>query len=128
MDILLIALIAVAACIAAVTLKQWQPNMALVVSAVAGIMITVYIITKFAPYISAISQMTNLGTGSVYIETLLKVIGICAVAGIASDICRDAGQNSLASRVDIGGRLCVIAVSLPLFSELLEEAANIIKG
>ncbi len=128
MDVLLIAAFAVAACIIAVTLKDWQPNIAILISAAAGVMLTVYIVLGFVPYIPSITAMTGIPDGSIYMTTLLKAVGICAVAGTASDVCRDAGQNALASRVDIGGRICVVIVSLPLFSKLLEEATGIING
>lgn len=128
MNIIVISAIAVIACVLVLTLKKWQPDIAFVISVVTGVIITIYIIMSFVPYFSALSDMVKLSGAGTYFDILIKVIGICAVAGIASDVCNDAGQTSLASRVDIAGRLCVIAVSMPLFIELFEQAAEIIGG
>ncbi|MBP3415520.1 MAG: hypothetical protein J6L81_10035 [Clostridia bacterium] len=128
MNIIVISAIAVIACVLILTIKKWQPDIAFVISVVTGAIITIYIIMSFVPYISALSDMLNISGVGTYFGVLIKVIGICAVAGIASDVCRDAGQTSIASRVDIAGRLCIIAVSMPLFIELFEQAAEIIGG
>lgn len=128
MNIIVISAISVIACVLILTIKKWQPDIAFVISVVTGAIITIYTIMSFVPYISALSDMLNISGVGTYFGVLIKVIGICAVSGIASDVCRDAGQTSLASRVDIAGRLCVITVSMPLFIELFEQAAEIIGG
>ena len=44
----------------------------------------------------------------------------------AADVCRDAGQTALAGKLELGGRLALLIVALPLFRRLLDLAMEII--
>lgn len=57
---------------------------------------------------------------------LLKLCGAALVAEFASDICRDAGEASLAKRIDMGMRIGVTAAALPTAAELMELLAELL--
>lgn len=55
-----------------------------------------------------------------YLEVLLKMIGITYIAEFSSGICKDAGYGSLGSQIEIFGKLSVLAVSMPILLALLD--------
>ena len=57
----------------------------------------------------------------------MKAVGICFFTQLASDVCRDAGEGSAASKIEFAGRCAVLVISLPLFTEVLELASALIK-
>ena len=59
------------------------------------------------------------GLNGNYIPLMLKCVGICFLTEFTCDTCKDAGQASLAGIVLFGGRISVLVLALPLFSELL---------
>lgn len=59
------------------------------------------------------------GFSSAYTAPILKCVGIGITARLGSDICKDAGQEAVASGVEICGAVCALYVSLPLIKSML---------
>ncbi len=59
-------------------------------------------------------------------EAIAKVIGIGYLFGISSELCRELGENAVASGLVLAGRLEILSVSLPFLGELIEGALGII--
>ena len=55
-----------------------------------------------------------------YLTILFKSLGICYIVQLASDYCKDCGENALASQVTLAGKLAMLSVSLPLFKAFVE--------
>ena len=49
---------------------------------------------------------------------VVKVIGISYITQTASDICRDCGENALASKMEICGRIMLFSAAMPMFMKL----------
>ena len=60
------------------------------------------------------------GLSSLAVQTILKCVGISLITEFASDTCRDAGETSLAARVELFGRVASLIVAIPLFKEFIE--------
>ena len=64
------------------------------------------------------------GADKEYISVLFKALGICYITQFACDLCRDSGENALASHAELAGKISLMMLALPLFSSL----AGIIDG
>ena len=60
------------------------------------------------------------GIDDMYLTILFKSLGICYIVQLASDYCKDCGENALASQVTLAGKLAMLSVSLPLFKAFVE--------
>lgn len=56
----------------------------------------------------------------VYIDTLLKIIGIAYIAEFGAQITKDAGQGSLASKIELGGKILIMAMAIPILTVVIE--------
>lgn len=70
----------------------------------------------------AISAKVNM----IYIETILKIIGIAYIAEFASQITKDAGQGAIASKIELGGKILILAMAIPILSVLIETIIQMI--
>ena len=68
----------------------------------------------------------EMGEISEYIGIMLKVLGISFLVKLCSDICRDCGEGSLAFGVESAGKICILYMSLPIISDILEYAEDIL--
>ena len=68
---------------------------------------------------------TNVGIKVVYIEIMFKVIGISYMCEFISAVCKDAGESSIAMKVDVAGKLIILTASLPVFKELIDVIAKV---
>ena len=56
----------------------------------------------------------------IYLNTLIKMVGIAYVAEFSSGICKDAGYSAVGTQIEIFGKLSILAVSMPVFTALIE--------
>lgn len=120
--------LAVTAAFCAVALKKYAPETSVVIAVVASAALLVKILSGVSPVINEINELVSVsGISTGYVPVLMKTIGICFVCQFTADSCRDAGQNSLASKTELAARVAVIIISLPLFRDILNTVSGILK-
>ena len=72
--------------------------------------------------IGVIRDMVSESRYSAEVETMLKALGIAAAAQITADICRGAGEASIASQVELVAKTEIVVLALPLAARLLTMA------
>jgi len=127
MDIFTIATVGIIAAVLAVILKRENPSTALMVSIATSVLIFVMILPELATVVNLIrrlSQFVDLGAG--HVTTVLKIIGIAYAAEFGSQICADAGEGAIASKIELGGKVLIMAVSAPIIVSLVDQLFFII--
>lgn len=120
--------LAVTAAFCAVALKKYVPETSAVIAVAASAALLVKILSGISPVITEINELVSVsGVSTGYVPVLMKTIGICFVCQFTADACRDAGQNSLASKTELAARVAVIIISLPLFRDILNTVSGILK-
>jgi stage III sporulation protein AD len=129
MNIVGIAGLALCSAIVATMLRRYHQEYAVMVSIAAGIVILIEIFTNIAPAIRQINTLlSSAGISTEYAVILLKTLGICFLAQFAADSCRDAGENALASKMELAGKISIVILSLPLFEKIAQTAVGLIGG
>ena len=121
MSVLTIGILGIAGALLAVELKGLKGEYGIYLVAAVGLVIFFYGVTKLKTVIETIRQVQSyIRLNRVYLEVLLKMIGITYIAEFSSGICKDAGYGSLGSQIAIFGKLSVLAVSMPILLALLD--------
>lgn len=121
MSVLTIGILGIAGALLAVELKGLKGEYGIYLVAAVGLVIFFYGITKLKTVIETIRQVQSyIRMNRMYLEVLLKMIGITYIAEFSSGICKDAGYGSLGSQIEIFGKLSVLAVSMPILLALLD--------
>ena len=81
----------------------------------------------FYPILSYFEEMAINTTIYPYIPILIKALGIAFIVQITADICKDAGEGSLAERICLFGKAEILVISLPLIKNLFKLCEEIIK-
>ncbi|MDQ0213833.1 stage III sporulation protein AD [Oikeobacillus pervagus] len=68
----------------------------------------------------------NANVNMMYVETILKIIGIAYIAEFASQITKDAGQGALAAKVELAGKILILAMAIPILTLLIETVISMI--
>lgn len=58
--------------------------------------------------------------------TMIKGLGVALLGRFCSDICRDCGEQTLASGVESVGRIVIFSLSIPMLTDILELAGEIL--
>lgn len=127
MSIFKVTGIAVAAVMAALTLRAYRPEMSVQITIAAGVMILILALDDISALIGSVTALTNgLGIDEARIKTIFKVIGIAYLAQFAAGVCRDAGESALAYKVELVGRVMILMLALPLVSGVLEVVSRLL--
>lgn len=127
MDIIKIIGIAFIAVIIIVILKQYRPEFAIYASIIAGVLILTLAsgtLSGIIDMIKSISSKTNIN--SEFLVILIKITGIAILTEFAVSICKDSEESAIASKVDIGGKIIIISMSIPIINALIDTVVKIL--
>lgn len=111
--------IAVIAAFLALYVKQLRPDFALCITLAAVAFLLWGTVPRIAVLVGDIRRIAAVdGVSLDYIEPVLKIIGISYLAEIASDICRDSGENALSVHVETVGKVAVAFIALPIVEDV----------
>lgn len=126
-EIVKVVAIGIVAVIIITIIKQYKPEFAIYVSIVAGIIIFFTVFDKLAGIINIINELSSKANiNSEFIKILLKITGIAFLVEFAVQICSDLGESALANKVDLGGKVIIIGLSIPILSSLIETVIQIL--
>ena len=126
-DVIKIIGIGLLAQIIIVILKQYKPEFAIYVSMIAGVLILVLAIQKLTGIINLLQSLANKTyINKSFLSILLKITGIAFITEFAVSICSDAGEKAIASKIEIGSKVIIIAKSIPIITSLLELVIEIL--
>ena len=110
-----------------ILLRQENKSFAMILSLTSGIFIFYIILPELNKILLTLDNLSqNLNLKSSYIIILLKIIGIAYICEFASQICSDAGEKSIASKIEFSGKILIMSSAIPILNDLLEIIINII--
>lgn len=121
MEIIKIVGIAFIALIIIIMLKQYRPEYALFISILTGVLILLLVMDRLTGIINLIQSIQDKYSINIqFIALLIKITGIAFLAEFAVSICKDSGEAAIASKIEIGSKIIIISMSIPIISSLLE--------
>ena len=119
--------IGLVATIIIIILKQYKPEFALYVSLIAGMLILFLVLDKLAGVINILTSLSDKASiNTQFLGLILKMTGIAILIEYGTSICKDAGEQAIASKVELGGKIIIVAMSIPIISLLLETIIKIL--
>ncbi len=119
--------IALIALIIIILIKQYRPEFAIYISLLTGVLILLLVMDQLSEIISLLQSLaTKASINSTFLGLLIKITGIAFLAEFAVSVCKDAGEGAIASKIEIGSKIIIIAMSIPIISSLLEIILKIL--
>ena len=127
MEILKIIGIGLIALIIIVMLKQYKPEFVIYVSLIAGALILFIVVDKLTGIINLLQSLASKASiNTEFLTFLIKITGIAFLSEFAVSICKDAGEVAIANKMEIGAKIIIISMSIPIISSLLEIILKIL--
>ena len=125
MDVLKILGLAIISVILIVVLKEQKKEIALIMTIFACVILMLFAMTKMESVIGVIESLINKsGINKEFFLIILKVTGIAYLIEFGKNICIDAGQKAIATKLEMAGKVIILTISLPVISALV----NVISG
>lgn len=111
----------------ATLLKEHKPEFKIYISIAVGIIIFIIAADKLKDFIYLINNLTQkVSINQEFIRILLKITGISILTEFAVSICKDSGESSIASKIDLGGKIIILSMSIPIIASLLEVLLDLL--
>ena len=108
-------------------IKQWKADFLPLVRIGAVVLFGSLLIANAEPLLSLLETLGTGSGASPYLETILKGLGIVILTQIASDICKDSGEGTLAGHIETVGKLELLLLCVPLIGEILGVAERLLE-
>lgn len=124
-----IALIGVAAAILAAWIKTIRLEYGVWILLLAGVFLGLSALLKLESVVEQLRFLQTYFSGyESYFQLLLKILGIAYLAEFSADLCRDSGAGTLASQIELLGKLSILVLCLPIMTSLLETIDYFLGG
>ncbi|KMY54730.1 stage III sporulation protein AD [Bacillus sp. FJAT-27231] len=113
----------------ALLLQEQQPIFAFLLVMFVGSGLFLFLADRIAEIILMIKKLAaQAEVEFVYVETILKIIGISYIAEFASQITKDAGQEALAAKMELAGKVIILSMAIPILTILIETILTMLPG
>lgn len=127
MEIIKIVAFAFSALFIYLIFKDKRSDLALLVSLAAGAILFLLIISSVTDIINFVNDITTKANiDIVYIGVVFKILAISYLATFCSEICKDAGASSIASKVEFSAKILILTLAIPILMAVLQSILQIL--
>ncbi|MBR5122337.1 MAG: stage III sporulation protein AD [Anaerotignum sp.] len=110
-----------------VLLKKENPQIAMMVAVVTGVLIFLMLCVPLGNLLALLRETAEqAGVGEGYFSVVLKVIGIAYLTQFGAQLCADAGEGAIASKIELAGKVLMMTVAAPVLTGLLEMVMGLV--
>ncbi len=125
MNIFSVSVIGLLAVVASLTIKQYNKEISVLLTAAAVTVISCLLIPNVIQIVASIKDISALvSVSDTYISALIKSLGICYITEFSSQICRDNGSSSVACQIEFAGKIVILGLAVPIYSDIIEMVSN----
>lgn len=127
MDMLQIVAVGLIATVLIVVVKSQRPEMAVLLSIAAGVILFLLVLGKIGSIMDIIKDLASrAGISMVYLGTILKITGIAYIAEFGAQICRDAGEGAVASKIEFAAKILIMVLAVPIVVAVLQALLKLV--
>jgi len=126
-EILQIIGVALLVAVFALVFRELKKEYVPIILAVGGILITLWGITRVFPVITYLRELADTSEITEYFGIVLRVLGISFIVQIGADICRDLGEDSIASKVEFAGKAAILVIILPVLQSVIRMGFDLLR-
>lgn len=110
-----------------IILRNQRPEIALICVVASSVILLIFVFDEFKNIIGLLNTLiSNSSIDGEFLKIILKVIGISYIVEFGRNICQDAGESSIASKIEIAGKVIIVSMSIPVISSLLEMVSLVV--
>lgn len=126
MEIVKIVGIGIVGVIISSLLKKNNPEFSLIITLATGMILLVLVLSSMTEAIIAFDTLISVGLDTGLFGGVLKIIGIGYLTEYGASICEDYGASSVGNKIQLGGKLTIFLMSLPIIRGLIEAIGELV--
>lgn len=118
---------AILAVVLLAVLRPMRPELAVLLTLGAGAVILLSLLPLIQRIIELLTTLAQRGNvPSLYLETILRIVGIAYIVEFGSQVARDAGEGALAAKVELGGKILILSLALPILLSVVQLVVRLL--
>ena len=127
MDIIQLVGLGLVAAVLILVIREQKPLFAFLLAAFTGLYVFLALADKIGEVIAMLQRLADRsGIPGIWLETVLKIIGIAYIAEFGAQIVRDAGQESVASKIETAGKVFILVMAIPIIGAIIETVIGML--
>lgn len=123
-----ICILAMAGLFAALVIKKDKPEYATLIILLTGFLIAMQVLGIMDKIVEEINGWQGILRDNVlYINLLLKLIGITYICEFAANLCRDSGYSTLSNHIELFGKVTIMIAGFPVIKTMIEMLEEVMK-
>ena len=118
--------VAVIAAMLITLLRKWGSDFSTLLKVAAGAIVAAACVGGIAPIIEYVRELGETALPWETVEGMLRVLTVAMVTHICATICRDCGESTLGGYLELGGKVEIIVLTLPMIKGIVEMAVEIL--
>jgi stage III sporulation protein AD len=118
---------ALVAVVALVVLRTARPELATILALAVTAAIFAAILPEIIRIVQLLRDLANQGgVAPDYLGTVLRIVGVAYLTEFGAQVARDAGEGAVASKVELGGKVLVLTMALPILLGILQLVVHLL--
>ncbi len=128
MEIVRIAGVGLIGAVISIIIRRSKPEFSMMIPIVISFTILAGVLPYLKEIIGELGTLSeSVGINGAYMAVIIKIIGVSYLASISAELCRDAGEKAIAAKIELGGKLIILAMSAPVITRMLDLVREIIQ-
>ena len=126
--IIKIVFMGICVCILNLLLKQHQGVFIIIINVGFVIGVILLIFDSTADAVRSLNDLLNINSSSSKMLTCLyKGASVCILTKLATDICKESGNQSVGDIIDFAGRIMLLVIAMPLIESIIKTTSAFVK-
>ncbi len=127
MEIVQVVGLAIVSVVLLLVIRQQRPEIAVLLALVVGLAVFFLVAQRLVAILDFLRDLASRArVDSLYLNTILKIVGIAYIAEIGAQVCRDAEDTTIASKVELAGKVLILVLAMPIVMAILETILKIL--
>ncbi len=108
-------------------IRQQRPELALLLSLGLSVIIFLLVVGKISLILDlfrGLAERANIN--QLYLNTVLKIIGIAYISEFGAQVCRDAGEGAVAGKIEFAGKILILVLAIPIIAVVLDTITKLL--
>jgi stage III sporulation protein AD len=108
-------------------IRGQRPEIAVQISITLATVIFLLVLAKIEVVLNLFRDLADKANISqMYLNTILKIIGIAYITEFGAQVCRDAGEGAVAGKIEFAGKVLVMVMAIPIIALVLETIVRLV--
>ena len=127
MNIVKVCVFCITAVILITIVREQNKSIASMISIISGIIVMIYVVSNIDGIFNILDNLTSISkVESKYLLLILKISGITYLIEFGKNLCIDASESALGTKLEMAGKVMIVTLTLPILTEILEQIVGLL--